>query len=209
MDNMSKIEFAVSQYYTNKILEFGETPKGVDWNTADQQTLRYELLLQIVRDAEPTVIADIGSGYGFLVELLEARGIPYTYLGYDISKEMIDRANARYQNVPHVTFKVGKSPEAPVDYAVASGIFNVRMNFSDEEWLQYIFGVLDEMHAKSKRGFSFNCLTAYSDPPKMRKDLYYADPLALFDHCMRNYSRFVTLLHDYPLYEFTVLVRKQ
>ena len=25
-------------------------------------------------------------------------------------------------------------------------------------------------------GFAFNCLTSYSDPPKMRNDLFYADP---------------------------------
>jgi hypothetical protein len=51
-------------------------------------------------------------------------------------------------------------------------------------------------------------LTSYSDPDKRRPDLYYADPLALFDHCKRTYSRFVSLIHDYPLYEFTLLVRR-
>ena len=39
-------------------------------------------------------------------------------------------------------------------------------------------------------------------------DLFYADPLHLFDRCKRTYSRFVTLLHDYPLYEFTIIVRR-
>lgn len=42
----------------------------------------------------------------------------------------------------------------------------------------------------------------------MKEHLYYADPAELFDHCKRNYSRNVALLHDYGLYEFTVLVRK-
>ena len=35
-----------------------------------------------------------------------------------------------------------------------------------------------------------------------------ADPLEAFDRCKRTYSRFVTLLHDYPLYEFTIIVRR-
>ena len=30
----------------------------------------------------------------------------------------------------------------------------------------------------------------------------------MFDLCKRRYSPRVALLHDYPLYEFTVLVRK-
>jgi hypothetical protein len=42
----------------------------------------------------------------------------------------------------------------------------------------------------------------------MRPDLYYGDPCALFDHCKRRYARNVAVLHDYGLYEFTILVRK-
>ena len=38
--------------------------------------------------------------------------------------------------------------------------------------------------------------------------LYYADPGRLFDLCKRRYSRNIALLHDYGLYEFTILVRK-
>jgi hypothetical protein len=30
----------------------------------------------------------------------------------------------------------------------------------------------------------------------------------LFDLCKRRYSRNVALLHDYEIYEFTILVRK-
>ena len=43
----------------------------------------------------------------------------------------------------------------------------------------------------------------------MRPDLYYADPCRLFDLCKRRYAKNVALLHDYGLYEFTILVRKQ
>ncbi|MFX7953370.1 class I SAM-dependent methyltransferase, partial [Acinetobacter baumannii] len=57
-------------------------------------------------------------------------------------------------------------------------------------------------------GFSFNCLTSYSDEDRKRDYLYYADPCQLFDLCKRRYSRQVALLHDYGLYEFTILVRK-
>ena len=63
--------------------------------------------------------------------------------------------------------------------------------------------------ARVASGFAFNCLTSYSDAHKMRDYLYYADPCALFDLCKRRYSRYVALLHDYKLYEFTILVRKQ
>ena len=42
----------------------------------------------------------------------------------------------------------------------------------------------------------------------LRLDLYYADPCALFDYCKRSFSRNVALLHDYEIYDFTLLVRK-
>ncbi len=69
--------------------------------------------------------------------------------------------------------------------------------------------ILDVLDRTSRSGFAFNCLTSYSDADKMREYLYYADPCALFDLCKRRYSRNVALLHDYGLYEFTILVRKQ
>jgi hypothetical protein len=54
-------------------------------------------------------------------------------------------------------------------------------------------------------------LTSYSDSGRMarRPDLYFADPLFYFDYCKRNFSPDIALLHDYGLYDFTVLVRKQ
>jgi hypothetical protein len=42
----------------------------------------------------------------------------------------------------------------------------------------------------------------------MREDLFYADPCELFDYCKTRFARNVALLHDYGLYEFTILVRK-
>ncbi len=43
----------------------------------------------------------------------------------------------------------------------------------------------------------------------MRTDLYYGDPIFFFEHCRTTFGRHVALLHDYPLYEFTILVRLQ
>ena len=58
------------------------------------------------------------------------------------------------------------------------------------------------------RGFAFNMLTSYSDPDRMRSDLFYGDPRHFFDHAKRTFSKQVALLHDYGLYEFTILVRR-
>ena len=76
------------------------------------------------------------------------------------------------------------------------------------QWSEYLEATLDVLNRTSRLGFVFNSLTIYSDSDKMRDDLYYADPCTLFDFCKRRYSRNVALLHDYDLYDFTILVRK-
>jgi cyclopropane fatty-acyl-phospholipid synthase-like methyltransferase len=205
---MDKIHSAVSEYYTNKLKQFGTTPAGVDWNSKQSQELRFEQLskvLPVEADAEISVL-DYGCGYGAMYEYLKQRYPNLAFVGYDISEEMINSCKQRYGESAKWTSQA--SELVPVDYVVASGIFNVRMNFSDSQWLSYILETLDTMNEFGQKGFSFNVLTSYSDKEYMRGDLYYADPLSLFDQCKTRYSRFVTLLHDYPLYEFTILVRK-
>jgi hypothetical protein len=94
------------------------------------------------------------------------------------------------------------------DYGIASGILNVRMNYTDDAWHEYFRTTLALLDRTSTKGFAFNCLTSYSDPDKQRDYLYYANPGEWFDYCKRNFSRNVAILHDYGLYEFTILVRK-
>jgi hypothetical protein len=120
---------------------------------------------------------------------------------------MLAHARARHHANPACTFVGTLDDLPPATYTLASGIFNVRLDTPADEWQTYLLQTLDHMAARSQRGFAFNVLTGYADPEYMRPDLYYADPLHLFDYCKRHFSRQVALLHDYPLYEFTILVR--
>ena len=65
-------------------------------------------------------------------------------------------------------FEVGDEPSQPADYSVASGIFNVRLSNSTEEWERHIEQAIEVLDRSSTRGFAFNCLTAYSDEDKQR-----------------------------------------
>jgi SAM-dependent methyltransferase len=200
---------AVASYYTKKLAEHGPTPRGVDWNGEDSQALRFEQLCRIITTPGHFSINDIGCGYGALLDFVAARHRAFSYTGVDISAEMIRAATKGHPGAPNARFIHADQPDDVADYGIASGILNVRLNQSDDEWRGYLEGVLDLLDRTSTRGFAFNCLTSYSDADRMRIDLYYADPCALFDLCKRRYSRQVALLHDYGLYEFTILVRKQ
>jgi SAM-dependent methyltransferase len=199
----------VASYYAARIIEHGQTAAGVDWNSYDGQILRFNQLLKTVDASQAYSIADIGCGYGALVDHLSQLRHDVRYVGVDIAEPMIEAARARFRASSNVTFKLGNSPGEMVDFCVASGIFNVRLGRTDDEWLAYLVDTLDIMNATCRNGFSFNCLTSYSDAERMRQDLYYANPLQLFDLCKRRFSRQVALLHDYELYEFTIIVRKQ
>lgn len=199
----------VSNYYSEKLAEHGNTPHGVDWNGEESQRTRFEQLCKIIDPKIPHFsINDLGCGYGALFDYLSVKQSDFTYSGIDVSAEMIHAAKLRNVAVPSARFINASVPDVISDYGVASGIFNVRLNRTDSEWYEYLKSTLDVLDQTSNLGFSFNCLTSYSDTEKKRGYLYYADPCQLFDLCKHRYSSEVALLHDYGLYEFTILVRK-
>lgn len=200
---------SVADYYSAKLAEHGETPRGVDWNGEESQTLRFGQLSKIIHQHSNFSLNDLGCGYGALYDYLNLHCQDFSYFGSDVSDQMVLAAKSRYAGSQNASFSVGAEPSQDSDYAIASGIFNVKLEHSDAEWLRYIWQTLDVLDRTSLKGFAFNCLTSYSDEDKKRDYLYYADPGALFDFCKRRYSRHVALLHDYGLYEFTILVRKQ
>ncbi len=203
-----KILKSVGDYYSNKIKEFGNTPNGVDWNSKESQYIRFEQLCNVINKDEFSVL-DYGCGYGELINFLYQNSYSnFNYTGLDVSKEMIDAAKSLFKDRDRISFTT-QVEESKFDYVIASGIFNVRASHSsEEEWLAYILHTLDRMNALGNHGFSFNVLTKYSDKEYMKEYLYYADPCFLFDHCKKNYSKNVAVLHDYDLYEFTIIVRK-
>jgi SAM-dependent methyltransferase len=198
----------VADYYTAKLAQYGETPQGVDWNSEESQVLRFEQLNKVIDASLAFSLNDLGCGYGALFDYLDAHYPEFTYNGCDVSASMIHAAQNRYAHHPNARFVVAAKPPELADYGIASGIFNVRLGRNNAEWRDYLEDTLDGLNRTSRWGFAFNCLTSYSDADKVRDYLYYADPCALFDLCKRRYSRYVALLHDYGLYEFTILVRK-
>lgn len=208
-DEDGEIVQRVERYYTGRFEEFGATPRGVDWTSAESQTLRFEQLLKVCERARgPFRLLDFGCGYGSLLEHVRARGIDCDYVGYDLSEPMLAHARERFGGDGRAAFVGPHEPLPGADYAVASGIFNVKQDVATEPWRAYVLHTIDRLGTLGARGFAFNALTSYSDPERMRPDLHYADGRELFDYCKRRHSRQVALLHDYGLWEFTIVVRK-
>jgi SAM-dependent methyltransferase len=205
---MDKLLAPVSRYYTEKIERYGAQPQGADWNGHEGQVLRFEQLCKVLPADARFSVTDVGCGYGALLDYLQANYRAFDYVGVDISEAMLVAAAQRHEGIAHARFVLGSEPPQPSDFAVASGIFNVKLGSDEAAWRGYMEATIESMNRFSLHGFTFNCLSGYSDQHKMRPDLHYADPCELFDLCKRRYSRHVSLLHDYGLYEFTIIVRK-
>ena len=204
---MNKILNEVSKYYTDKIQQFGTTPQGVDWNSTDSQELRFEILSNVIPQDEKFSILDFGCGFGSMLDYFDKKYNSFKYVGFDVSEEMVHAALEKFSTKEYAKWTTSL-PAENVDYVIASGIFNVKLENNNEDWLNYILETLHKIDASSTKGFSFNVLTKYSDSEYMKDYLYYADPLFLFDYCKTHFSKNVALLHDYNLYEFSILVRK-
>ncbi len=207
MSSASELDSAKA-YFHERIVEHGASPRGVDWNSDASQEVRFDQILKVVDESTPCSILDYGSGYGALADYLEKKGIRGDYVGYDMLESMIEAAQKAHAGKPGRTFLSREDQLPVVDYVVASGPFNYRGTTDANAWGDLVLKTLHRFDALSRKGFSANFLTKYSDADRMRGDLYYADPMFLFDYCKRNFSRNVAVLHDYEIYDFTILVRK-
>lgn len=198
----------VNEYYSKKVRVHGDNHLGVDWNSTESQELRFDQLTKVFGQKKELSVLDFGCGYGHLFGYLRKRRFKCSYIGVDISRDMLDVARSRFGEGPNRKFTLPKQRLPRVDYCVASGVFNVRLKTTSTAWKKYILATLDRFDHCSSKGFAFNCLTMYSDREYMRPYLYYADPCELFKYCKENFSRNVAVLHDYGLFEFTIVVRK-
>jgi SAM-dependent methyltransferase len=197
----------VARYYAGKLRAHGTTARGVDWNSPDSQDQRFTELLRVVRGDRNASINDYGCGYGALAARLRRDGYRGSYCGYDVAPEMVHAATTLADVLDDCRFTSDGGELTAADYTVASGIFNVRLEASVDAWERHVRDTIDRMAALSLRGFAFNMLTSHADADRMRDDLYYADPAVWLTYCLRRFPRSVALLHDYQLYEFTMLVR--
>lgn len=204
----AEVHRRVRGYYEGTLAAHGVAPKGVDWNSAESQELRFVQLERLWAQEPAASLLDYGCGYGALASFVRRRGHEGAYTGFDLSGAMIDAARAHAAPLAACTFTAVRADLPPSDYAVASGVFNVRTDVDAEAWSAYVRETLADLAALGSRGFAFNALSLDSDVHRRRSDLHYADAMDLLDHCRRTYSRRAALLHDYPLYEFTILVRR-
>ena len=200
----------LNEYFSEKLDTFGATARGVDYNGEQAQQTRFAELVKVIDPVSKFSVIDYGSGYGAMFEFINQRRWDFEYYGVDLIEKMVVAGREKYKDFSNVHFTTEEKELPVADYLVAAGIFNIKLDTAYDDWQNFVCETLPRMNALCAKGFSFNMLTKYSDADRMaqRPDLFYGDPLFFFDFCKRNFSRNVALLHDYGLYDFTILVRK-
>lgn len=193
-------------YYQESFASHGATPAGVGWKDARSQRLRFEKLAYLLtpRPERPVTVNDFGCGYAALFDYLDSLyGVQLArYFGYDVDQAMLDAAHTRTDS--RATLIRAREITQEADYSFVSGTFNVKGGASNEAWSRYVERSVAQLAMRSRIGFAFNLMSTYVDFTK--PDLFYADPAHFFGFCKSRISRYVTLLHDYPLYECTLVV---
>lgn len=199
----------VAAYYAGKLAQHGATARGVDWNGEQSQVQRHRQFLRLLGEEHEASVLDLGCGYGDFLRFIRQHGFTGAYIGYDVAPEMIAAARRLHGEGDDRIWRVGGVPQETADYAIASGILNVKGDVPSEKWGEYVRKMIAVLARAGRRGFAFNVLTSASDPARRRPDLYYADPVEMLSYCLSRFGRSVALLQDYGLWEFTVLVRHQ
>jgi SAM-dependent methyltransferase len=204
------VSHQIDHYYQGNLSKHGASAQGVGWKNEEAQQIRFDQLLKVIYTQGKFSINDAGCGVGDLSGYLRDRFPETLYFGYDLMAEMIDEAKNKYpENDFQKFFLIDQlSQMGSADYSVASGILNLKFDCAESQWKNYIVETISTLNEKSNLGFAFNALTKYSDKEFMKPELYYTDPLWLFDYCKTHFAKNVALLHDYNQYDFTILVKK-
>lgn len=199
----------VAEFYDDAIVRHGAIARGVNWRDTREHEIRFAYLAEILMgEHAPITVADVGCGYGALFDYLVAQGhCVREYAGYDVAPKMVTSARKRLGGRPEVSIIQDAAIDRDVDYAFASGTFNVKLGQDDAAWRKLVVCTLENMSARARKGFAFNVMTDRVD--WRDENLFYANAGEFVDLCLKRFSRNVRLLHDMPLYEWTMLVFKR
>ena len=160
----SLLERRLNRAYTDRLSTLGSGPKGVFWRNQSTQIARFDALLDLVGIETPVAypsIADIGCGYGAMLEFMQKtpRHRSFHYIGVDINRAMISNCKQRFPAQKQLFF-VGNRPPSPVDFCLFSGTFNLCHTTDTSLWNDYIFANLQSCWQRSRYGLVLNLLCA-------------------------------------------------
>jgi hypothetical protein len=212
---MDEIAESQKRFYQGKFQRYGDAPQSLSWNDKNSQYLRFQKIAELFRydHSAQFSIHEIGCGLAHFHEFLKGYPASISYSGSDIVDEFIEADKVKFPECSFWIENISKDLKAinpsvkGYDYYCLNGTFHTKEQNPQGEWEKFVFHSTANMFAMAKKGICINFLTSYSD--FYDPNLYYADPKEILEWCVTNCSRFISISHDIPLYEFFVYIYKE
>jgi SAM-dependent methyltransferase len=202
------IQKQITAFYEDLLKTHGTSVESLAMPTQAAQLRNFECVTKaFAHETQPFTVYEVGCGFGDMADYLAEHYPLARYAGSDISSEMIKSALELRPRLDVECRDVIANPPEPADYVVLCGVFNCKLDASDEAWQEFVFTMLRAMWGFARKGISANFHTGYVDWQKPAD--YHQDPLKIFDFAKRELGRYVDLRHAYYPWEFALHVYRE
>jgi SAM-dependent methyltransferase len=195
-------------HYEQCLKLHGDNHKGVDWPDAEGALVRYEVMLDVVRDKfETTTLLDFGCGAAHLKHYIDTKGlVNLQYSGLDISPVFVELCQTKFPNIDFFCQDILESVQGvpKFDYLVMNGVFTVKRNLAFDEMWDFFTRTLVKVFDLAQTGLAFNVMSKHVDWE--RDDLFHIPFDLVAGFLTKHVSRNFLIRNDYGMYEYTVYV---
>ena len=189
--SFSYLEYKINHSYTNRLIKYGNSPKGLFWKNSFTQIQRFELIITALDkyyNLNEFRICDIGCGYGKFLEFLKDKlsKSSFKYQGCDLNNKLIDFCKRKYCD-RKFKFHKGSAPKENVDFSVMSGTYNLCVTSDINVWEKYLLKNLTSIWKKTDKVMAFNLL--HHNQNKIEQGLYYTNKNWIKDICEQNFGK--------------------
>ena len=140
------------QFYKSSIKKYGNSAKGVQWNSESTQQIRFDIILNMLPDdLYNFTLVDAGCGFGDFYEWMHKNNkTPLKYIGIDALDEMVKIAS-KNTSQEIIMADICKDTLVKADYYICSGAMNILEQFETHLFIQNCYN-------SCKYGFIFNIL---------------------------------------------------
>lgn len=186
--------------YNERLDRLGETPAALGW-ARGRHNVRFSIFAEQLNFDGASVL-DFGCGMADFLGFLRDRGCDVSYVGVDINERLVQIAQERYPDARFLTRDMlSDSVDFRVDYAVASGVHNVKM----ADNTAFLRASLDALWAVADKAVALNFLSNKVSYPTQHS--HHSDPAEVLSICYEKTNKLV-LRNDYMPFEFTVVLFK-
>ena len=202
MSNFDKIK----KLYNENFQIFGDSPASL-LTPKGRNDLRFRSIIPYV-NRDNVSILDYGCGLGYLLEYLIKLKVNknYTYTGYDILPNFINKCKTKFKNNTFKLISENEDFNEKFDIVFASGVFNIKSHHSECESKEYAFTRIKKLFSITKEVFICDFPSQYVDYKQSEAQHFGVEELLCF--CTDKLSRRFILRHDLLPYEMTLIVFK-